>query len=91
MAGASDVNNSSETASIQVDPTVDSTIGDVNRDGAVNLGDGIYLANYILRVIGYEEIDEEAADIDGNGLVNLEDALYLINHELFVPEYDTFY
>ena len=91
MAGASDVNNSSETASIQVDPTVDSTIGDVNRDGAVNLGDGICLANYILRVIGYEEIDEEAADIDGNGLVNLEDALYLINHELFVPEYDTFY
>ncbi|MDY6965667.1 MAG: hypothetical protein SVM80_06820 [Halobacteriota archaeon] len=63
--------------------------GDVNRDGAVDLEDGIYLVKHALHVAGYEEMVEEvAADTNGDKMADIDDGIYLINHALKVPGYE---
>lgn len=86
VVNATDINNSSNN-SVGLEAAV-MIVGDVNGDGVVNLGDGLYLANNVLLVPGYEEIDEAASDVNGDGDVNLDDALYLINHAMHVSEYE---
>lgn len=51
-------------------------LGDVNRDGAVNVSDVTALINMIL---GVTEKDMESADVDGNTLVNVSDVTTLVN------------
>ncbi|MEZ5359279.1 MAG: C10 family peptidase [Candidatus Zixiibacteriota bacterium] len=53
--------------------------GDANGDSTVNVGDAVYLINYIFKS-GPSPIPEEAGDADGGGSVNVGDAVYLINH-----------
>ena len=60
------------------DPSV--TIGDVNRDGEVNITDAIDLINYVLNDEG--DIDLIAADCHHDGEVNITDAIDLINYVL---------
>ena len=81
---ATDLNGNSGTST-----SIESTVinGDVNGDGTVNLGDGIYLAKHALLVQGHEDIEEAVSDVNGDGIVNLNDAIYLINHALKVPGY----
>jgi hypothetical protein len=62
--------------------------GDVDENGAINLDDAIYLANYALLVPGYGLVPE-VADVDGSSEVNLDDAVYLANHVMIVPEYES--
>jgi hypothetical protein len=55
-----------------------SIIGDVNRDGYVNISDVICIINYILNGDG-SKIDLEAAELNGDGTINISDATKLIN------------
>jgi hypothetical protein len=51
-------------------------VGDVNRDGRVNVSDVSALINMIL---GITEKDMETADVNGDGKVNVSDVSALIN------------
>jgi hypothetical protein len=62
--------------------------GDVDENGATNLDDASYLANWALHVPGYDLVPE-VADVDGSGAANLDDAIYLANYAMFVPGYET--
>lgn len=53
--------------------------GDVNADGVIDLGDVLYLINYLYKG-GPAPCSLEAADADCNGVVDLGDVLYLINY-----------
>ena len=55
-----------------------SIIGDVNRDGYVNISDVTCIINYILNGEG-SNIDLEAAELNGDGTINISDAIKLIN------------
>ena len=51
-------------------------MGDVDRDGKVNVSDVTALVNMILGVV---PMDQEVADVDGNGKVNVSDVTALVN------------
>lgn len=52
--------------------------GDVNGDDRIDLGDAIYLLNYLFKD-GPEPVDPEAGDVTCDGNVNLSDVIYLLN------------
>ncbi len=52
--------------------------GDADADGAVNIGDAVYLINYIFK--GGPPPLMWAADANGDGAVNIGDAVYLIQY-----------
>lgn len=53
-------------------------VGDVNRDGFINVTDAVCVVNEILKP-GIEDIDLVAADVNGDGIINITDAIMLIN------------
>ncbi len=53
-------------------PTSEIAAGDANEDGAVNIGDYVSTASYILER-NPQPFNFEAADIDGNGTINVVD------------------
>ncbi len=53
--------------------------GNVNDDGAINLGDVIYLANYLLKGGPAPVPDLYVGDVNCDDLVNLGDVIYLAN------------
>lgn len=53
--------------------------GDTNGDEAVNVGDPVYLINYIFKN-GPAPVDMNCADVNGDQSVNVGDAVYLINY-----------
>ncbi|MEE9443768.1 MAG: dockerin type I repeat-containing protein [candidate division Zixibacteria bacterium] len=55
------------------------TIGDANSDGRINVGDPIYLINFIFRD-GQAPSPFYAGDANLDGHVNVGDVLYIINH-----------
>jgi hypothetical protein len=58
------------------------TLGDVNMDGEINVGDVIYLVNYLFEE-GPEPIPWESGDVNCDGAVDIADVVYLINY-LFI-------
>ena len=69
--------NSNSTVGIELNIAQN---GDVDRDGKVDLNDGVYLLNHALLVEGYGDIDSGLADVTGDGTVILEDGIYLVNY-----------
>lgn len=61
---------------------INTIIGDVNSDGAVNTLDRMTLARYLANWEGYtaETIDMVAADVNGDGIVNTLDRMVLARH-----------
>ncbi len=53
--------------------------GDPNSDGITDLGDAIYLLNYLFRY-GPDPCPAESGDNDCDGSVNLGDIIYLLNY-----------
>jgi hypothetical protein len=53
--------------------------GDANADGALDLGDAIYILNYLFKA-GPDPCPMEAGDANCDGLVELGDAIYLLNY-----------
>lgn len=53
--------------------------GDVNGDGVIELGDVVYLINYLYRN-GDPPIPMEAGDCNCDGIIELGDIVYLINY-----------
>ena len=51
------------------------TIGDVDKDGAVNIKDVIALFNHVSN--GNTAVDEKASDVNGDGLINNKDVVAL--------------
>ena len=57
----------------------DPSVGDVNADGVIDLGDVVYLINYIYRD-GNPPDPLEAGDANCDGMVDLGDVVYLVNY-----------
>jgi len=53
--------------------------GDVNMDDVVDLGDVIFLINYLFR-FGFRPPIMDAADVNGSCAIDIADVLYLINY-----------
>jgi hypothetical protein len=53
--------------------------GDANDDGLVNLGDAVYLLNYLFKG-GLPPAPNGAGDTNDDGVVNLGDVVYLLNY-----------
>jgi hypothetical protein len=53
--------------------------GDVTREGAVNITDGVVALDYLFRG-GALPACEDAADADDSGAVNITDVIVLLNH-----------
>ena len=53
--------------------------GDANGDGSVNVGDVIYLVNYLYRQC-LPPNPLEAGDANCDGIVNVADVVYLVNY-----------
>lgn len=53
--------------------------GDVNGDGSIELGDAIYLLNYLYKD-GPEPVYPDAGDVNCDGAIDLGDAVYLLNY-----------
>jgi hypothetical protein len=53
--------------------------GDVNSDGVVNVGDVVFLVNYLFRH-GSPPIPLDAGDVECSGTINVGDVVYLINY-----------
>jgi hypothetical protein len=53
--------------------------GDVNGDGETNVGDIVFLVNYLYRG-GIPPDDPEAADVNGDCVVDVGDVAYLVNY-----------
>ncbi len=53
--------------------------GDVNGDLEIELGDAIYLLNYLYKG-GPEPVNPEAGDVNCDGSIDLGDAVYLLNY-----------
>ncbi len=59
--------------------TVDYLCGNANGDGAINVGDGIFVINYVFKSgPAPEPLESGDANCDGN--INVGDAVYLINY-----------
>lgn len=52
--------------------------GDANANGVVDLGDAIYLLNFMFKN-GYDPCPLEAGDVNCNSIVDLGDVIYLLN------------
>jgi hypothetical protein len=55
------------------------TRGDLNADGIINVGDVVYLVNYLYRG-GDEPCPIEAGDVTDDGIVNVGDVVFLVNY-----------
>jgi len=55
------------------------TLGDMNADGAVNVGDVVYLVNYLYRG-GNPPTPPLVGDVNCDGVVNVGDVVFLINY-----------
>ena len=53
--------------------------GDVNADGIINVGDVVFLVNYLYGA-GDEPCPVEAGDVTGDCTVNVGDVVYLVNY-----------
>ncbi len=63
-----------------VEPSTPCLCGDVNNDGSVNVGDVVFLSNFIFHQ-GPAPLYYDCADCNHNdGLVNVGDAVYLVQH-----------
>jgi hypothetical protein len=69
----------SEVTVITVNDVPGFLCGDANADGGVDLGDAVYLVNYLFRD-GPPPIPMEAGDVNLDGEVELGDAVYLMNY-----------
>lgn len=70
---------------------IDTIIGDINGDGAVNTLDRMNLARYLANWEGYtaETIDLVAADVNGDGVINTLDRMALARHLANWSGYET--
>jgi cyclopropane fatty-acyl-phospholipid synthase-like methyltransferase len=53
--------------------------GDANDDGTINVGDAVFIINYIFRG-GPAPNHPEAAEANCDGNINVGDAVYLVNY-----------
>jgi hypothetical protein len=53
--------------------------GDANNDGKVNVGDAVFVINYVFKS-GTAPVCKQAADANADGKINVGDAVFLINY-----------
>jgi hypothetical protein len=72
------VMNRARTMNAALDP-IYFTRGDANFDGAINIGDAVYIVSYIFRN-GPSPRPLQAGDVNSDGTINIGDAVYLVNY-----------
>ncbi|HEX7401330.1 MAG TPA: dockerin type I repeat-containing protein [candidate division Zixibacteria bacterium] len=60
-------------------PAVGVKRGDVNQTGLIDIGDVVYLINYLYRA-GTGPIPLESGDCNCDGVIDIGDVIYLINY-----------
>ncbi|MFH1335945.1 MAG: dockerin type I repeat-containing protein [Candidatus Zixiibacteriota bacterium] len=60
-------------------PAVGVKRGDVNQTGLIDIGDVVYLINYLYRA-GSNPIPLETGDCNCDGVIDIGDVIYLINY-----------
>ena len=80
VASATDFSGNESDPSSQV-TGVRYIAGDANTDGTIDVGDIVFLVNYLL-LGAYGPNPLEAGDADCNGEVDVGDIIYLVNHVL---------
>lgn len=58
------------------------TIGDVDKNGFVQLADAILIQKYVLKPTGFDRLSRRNADVDRNGNINLLDAIKVQKYTL---------
>ena len=53
-------------------------MGDANDDGAINVLDVVYLMNYILNIIEFNENQIMVADMNNDNIINVIDIVLLV-------------
>ena len=66
------------SGTLRVIPTCLGECGDGNNDGAINIGDAIYLVNYIFKG-GSRPCRDKCTDANKDYMINIGDAVFLIN------------
>jgi len=69
----------SDSNDVLVNPNDAVVCGDPNGDGVVNVGDAVFLINYVFKS-GPAPWHVGVGDVDSSGYVNVGDAVYLINY-----------
>lgn len=59
--------------------TADYECGDANNDEAMNVGDAVYIINYIFKA-GDAPVPPNAGDANCDGTINVGDAVHIINY-----------
>jgi hypothetical protein len=54
-------------------------LGDVNRDGTIDVGDVVYLINYLYRQ-GSSPVPDWVGDTNCDGITDIGDVVFLINY-----------
>lgn len=63
--------------------------GDANDDGTVDMVDASYIANHVIGIAGYEQIDEDVANVNGDSVLDMADSMYLTKHILAIAGFET--
>lgn len=72
------VMNQAQTLAVTLEP-IYFTRGDANFDGALNIGDAVYIITYVFRN-GPSPRPFYAGDVNSDGAINVGDAVYLVNY-----------
>lgn len=72
--------NTTPIALVMINGEYNSTgymLGDVNGNGAINVGDAMVLAKHLIGISGFENIQEGTADVNRDGVIDAADVTYL--------------
>lgn len=74
-----DYNGGDDAFVVRFAPESEFVCGDVNDDDAINVGDAVFLINFIFHN-GPMPYSESSGDVNCDGSINVGDAVYLINY-----------
>ena len=63
-------------------------LGDVNRDGVVDIGDAAWIASYSAQLPGFSEENIIYGDVNEDGVVDIGDAAYIASYSAQLPGFD---
>jgi hypothetical protein len=63
-------------------------LGDVNRDGTVDIGDAAWIASYAAQLPGFQQENTIYGDVNKDGTVDIGDAAYIASYAAQLPGFE---